>query len=223
MTAFAPQSILLLGNSPKFAELMAALCPNAQRTIISWRALGNTQTQQAFAHAPYDLIVICGYDYKSAMYSYQRYWNANVLAIMHALQPYLGQPLAIIYIDTLDSGKDATFSRYVFAKKSLANQLQQAFARVAILPIPTLTHANGQLAIHGGWVTRQLFGLMHKFGLVQTMNPLALQTALQSAYTALMHPVLETTSQKPTGALRGIGLALPRPLLFDRALRIICG
>ena len=223
MTSFAPQSILLLGNSPKFAELLTALYPNAQRTIISWRALGNTQTQQAIAHAPYDLIVICGYDYKSAMYSYQRYWNANVLAIMHALQPYLDQPVAIIYIDTLDSSKDATYSRYVFAKKSLANQLQQAFARVAILPIPTLTHANGQLAIHGGWMTRQLFGLMDKLGLVQTMNPIALQTAMQSAYTALMHPVLETTSQKPTGALRGIGLVLPRPLLFDRALRIICG
>ena len=223
MTTLAPQSILLLGNSPKFAELMAALYPHAQRTIVSWRMLGDPQAQQVMSRTPYDLIVICGYDYQSAMYAYERYWKTNVLAVINALQPDIDQQVPMIYIDTLDSGKSATYSRYVFAKKSLASQLQRSGAKVAILPVPTLTNADGQLAIHGGWMTRQLFGLMHKLGLVQTMNPITLQTAVQSAYGTLLHPSSKTTSPKQTGLLRGRGLSIPRPLLFDRALRIICG
>lgn len=216
----SPQSILLIGTSPKFIDLMAKLYSNAKQSVVSWRLLGEPQTRQHISQGHFDLVLICGYDYGSYMDSYERYFERNVTAPIAALMPLINRQIAMIYIDTMDAQKPATYSRYAFAKKSLAYQLTQSQAHVAILPIPTITHQNGGLAIYGGWFTRALFTLMQKLGLVQIIAPDALQTKLQLAYLSLNR---RDFNPKKVEQLRGVGLTVPRPILLDRALRIVCG
>jgi hypothetical protein len=219
-SSLRPRHILIIGKSAKFIRLIEAIYPDAHLMVVSWRALGDRPTRENIAQEKIDLVLICGYDYSSYMTSYQSYIDRNVTLPLAALSPLADQAVAMIYIDTMDGAKEHTFSRYLYAKKLLGKLLSNLQTKVVILTVPTISDARGQLDIHGGWFTKQLFALMQKLGVMQTISPYSLRDQLARSISEL-----EKFNKPPQShnAPQAIGLHWPRPLLLDRALRMICG
>ena len=228
-TLLPPKHILMVGNSPKFVDQMQTLFPQAKLTILSWRNL-DKKAKLSTTDGEYDLVLICGYDYQSHYLNYDQYLARNVSTPIKALLPLIEKQIPMLYVDTLDSAKRATYSRYLYAKKLLGQSLHDAGAQLITLRIPSMTDAQGNMDIVGGWFTKRLFRFLHQAGVVKTIDPQELGKRLVDAlsHSAPSHSALSKLTASPNGAAAngvpiGKGLQWPRPLIIDRALRMICG
>ena len=71
-------TISFIGNSVKFVKVFKSIYPNSILKCYSWRLLGNILAEQKIKSKS-DVIVICGYDYSSQWYLFQKYYNYNVV------------------------------------------------------------------------------------------------------------------------------------------------
>ncbi|MBU3637580.1 hypothetical protein [Polynucleobacter sp. es-MAR-4] len=208
--------IILLGNSEKFSFLFGKLFGNASIAIVSWRHCGQVIMSDLINHnqSP-DLIVVCGYDYRSGWYSYRDYLEANIAAPLRLIDKLTGKNTCILYIDTGDDLKTVTYSRYRFAKNSLALELRRYGKQYKRVTLPVLIDSNGLASIYGGKVTKVIFNLLIKLGFVQTTNPNALMSLINQSLNSDLIP--------DPGVLMPRYLDIKRSVFLDRVLRFICG
>ena len=122
----------------------------------------------------------------------------------------------IIYIDTLNSSKKYTFSRYFYAKKYLASQLSTLFPFSKIVQLPTIYDGQYGTKIQGGLITKLLSNFLISLGIVKIITTSNLSKKIQAA--------IANSDQNNKGhMIKPRLISLPRNQFFDRILRILCG
>ncbi len=207
-------SIVLLGNSDKFLSIFVKLFSNASVTVVSWRRCDELCLSENQNQIP-DLIVVCGYDYRSGWYSYRDYIEANITAPLRFIDKLVEKNTCVLYIDTGDDLKTVTYSRYRFAKNSLALQLKKYGKQYKRVVLPVLIDNNGLASIYGGKVTKLIFNVLIKLGSVQTTSPNELINLINQSLNSNLIP--------DPGKLTPRYLKIKRSVFFDRVLRFICG
>ena len=172
------KKITLLGTSGKFIDLAKDLFPEAELTVIPWRL--NVHASHQTANQP-DLLVVCGYDYGSSLYPYEKYYAANVTHPLAIARRVAGKDTQVIYIDTLHGAESSTFSRYQYAKNVLAAKLRTHFNHLIVLGVPSIVSDAGIVDVHGGFLTKFIFNTLIRLGLVQTISSASLKTMLLDA------------------------------------------
>lgn len=211
-------NIVVYGNSPKFIQLINNLFPDANVTILPWRT-SDSSTPKILATrlTPADLLLICGYDYRSYHETKKNYLHKNVHQIVSMCKQIANGKTKIVYIDTLDSSKNYTFSRYLFAKKMLAQELSASYPMTRILTIPTVYDEKNGIGMQGGMLSRIAAKLLIRSGMVQTIDLKQLQNQLQST--------IENADRCAPFFFkkRAVLIDMPRPQFIDRLLRIALG
>lgn len=211
-------NIVVYGNSPKFIRLINNLYPDAKVTILPWRTSDSSAPKiLATRSTPTDLLLICGYDYRSYHDTKKDYLHKNVHQVVSMCKQITNGKTKIVYIDTLDSSKHYTFSRYLFAKKMLAQELSASYPMTRILAIPTVYDEKNGICMQGGVLSRIAAKLLIRRGLIQTINLKQLQNQLKSViespgsnmpFLLKIHPML---------------ISIPRTQFIDRLLRMALG
>ncbi|MEI6096450.1 MAG: hypothetical protein WCR08_13495 [Gammaproteobacteria bacterium] len=213
--------IVIFGRSEKFITLLKILYPEAKIHIIPWRASLNMALillQQI--KEPIDLLLICGYDFSSYSSIFIDYLQKNVyhpLKIIELIDKYCMNPnYEIIYIDTLNSSKKYTFSRYFYAKKYLASQLSTLFPFSKIVQLPTIYDGQYGTKIQGGLITKLVSNFLISLGIVKIITTSNLSKKIQAA--------IANSDQNNKGRMiKPRLISIPRNQFFDRILRILCG
>ena len=207
------KNILILGQSEKFIDIVASQFRTANIRIIPWRGCNNYIDLNKVFMA--DLIVVCGYDYSSSLYNFDRYIDVNVKLPYKVISALSTQSTIIIYIDTDHGSSRFTFSRYQFAKNILAVKILKRFNNAHILRIPTVLNNDGKADIQGGQFTKLIFNTFIRFGLLKAISLVEL--------SKLFLVVLERENHLCINVLRPFFLKFRRTLFIDRVLRFIGG
>ena len=127
------KKIAIIGKSNKFIKILNSLYPNSKSKIYPWRFIFNLNNNKILFNKA-DIILICGYDYNSQWYSYDKYYSCNVTMPIKLTKTLSKKKTIILYIDTISNVKKNnfykskySFSRYEFAKKELAYKLYRNF------------------------------------------------------------------------------------------------
>jgi hypothetical protein len=211
------QKIVILGQSKKFITLARDCFPNALITVIPWRSLEDQLTKvHYFKFKKIDLVLVCGYDYKSSMYSYEKYTKVNITFPLAFINKVCSPGTIVVYISTLRSLKKGTWSRYQYAKNELAFQLKRKCSALKVLYIPTIINRYGLADINGGFFTRMIFNSLNKMSLLKTVSTNSLNILFLQALKSKQKEVKVLT-------LNSKLLFIRRSLFLDRLLRLICG
>jgi len=212
-------SISFIGNSEKFVKIFKSIYPNAICNIYSWRCLGNFLLKQKFKYKS-DIIIVCGYDYSSQWYWYQKYYKHNIIYPLKFIKMISKKKTKIIYMDTTNKisknrflEKRYTFSRYEFAKKELRKMILKNFKFVKILTLPILVNEKNKADVHGGFFTKKVFNYFITLRYVKTIK-----------FKNLKKKIIERISLNKidnTINLRPLLLIIPRSLFIDRILRFL--
>lgn len=205
-------NVVLLGNSPKFIESIRKIFKKSSIQVVSWREL--VEFSGRSVQSP-DLILVCGYDYKSNWYSLKRYMDVNVYHPARYIDKIIGDDTVIVYIDTGDEASVVTYSRYRYAKNSLALILCKLGKRFRRIVLPVLLDSEGNANIHGGFITKFIFNTLIKLNLIKT-------TPLKMLEKLLNDSLKESLFDSPR-KLTPKCLKFRRSLFVDRVLRFICG
>ena len=207
------KKIVLVGKSNKFLGLVNFLFDGAELITVPWRdCLDYVSLTEGISP---DLIVVCGYDYASSHYGYNRYIEVNVTRPFQLIRALSQASTKIVYIDTEHGTNPVTFSRYQYAKSLLAQKVLSEFDNGRVLNIPTVRDVEGRADIHGGYFTKFIFDLFIKFGLVKTVSLEVMQKMFLCS--------LESKSQSRLNTLTPCFLGIRRTLFVDRLLRFISG
>ena len=211
-------TISFIGNSIKFVKVFKSIYPNSISKCYSWRLLGNILAKQKIKSKS-DVIVICGYDYFSQWYSYQKYYNYNVVYPFKFAKMISKNKTKVFYVDTINkitkienSKKRYTLSRYEFAKKELRTKLLRNFKFIKILTLPVIIN-NNKAEVHGGVFTKIIYNLLIKLNYIKIIDLKNLKKLV----------IQRNSSNKKdeTITLVPLALGIPRSLFFDRILRFL--
>ena len=208
------KKIILLGRSDKFVKAIHALFEDAELVVVPWRGCDQFSHYFREDFAP-DLVVVCGYDYASGSYPFDRYLDVNVVLPFVVISKLCKDSAKVVYIDTEHGNGLATFSRYQYAKNLLADKILTGIDNAHVLSIPTVADPNGRADIRGGLVTKMIFNIFIRIGLVRTMSSAALVLRLSSA--------INSDNKIKLNLLRPRFLSLRRSLFIDRLLRFVGG
>ena len=200
--------ILLVGQSKKFIEIVNKIWPESTMTIVSWRSIEEEKLDKEF-----QLIIICGYDYSSYKTSYENYFNKNVIIPFKFIKNNYGKNTNIIYIMTEFPKKKWTFSRYLYAKYSLANLLINANIFSYTIPIPTIINDSGNVEAYSPSSGALLY-FLKKFKLIKCIKLHELEPLIKYYKR---NQLTQLASCKP------IGLKFKRNIFLDRTLRVLLG
>lgn len=211
-------NIVVIGNSKKFIRIIRSIYKDSYIKIYSWRSISNIDFQKENKFKNPKLILICGYDYASQWYSFNKYYSSNISMPIKFVKFLANYRTNILYIDTIDKiinnkikNNSYTFSRYEFAKKELSFKLKK-FNKIKILQVAPIKNKN-KILIHGGFITKTLFSILIFLGLIKTIN----QKKLKKEITLKLRSKKQNISKK----LRPFFLQIPRPLFLDRAVRYL--
>ena len=219
MSAQTPISnVVIYGNSPKFITIIKALFPKANITLLPWRT-SESEAAMTLVKSPIpaDLLVLCGYDYDSYSETENRYLDHNVYRILAVCKMITNDATRIIYIDTLSTNKAWTYSRYLYAKKLLGQELKITFPQTQALPIPTVFDQQRQIGIQGGMLSQFAAKALIHLGIIRTIDLEQLQDRIEDS---IQSPGNRLDSSP---MIRPILINIPRSQLIDRALRILLG
>ena len=213
------KKIIILGKSEKFTNIIKKLYFDYEINIFSWRKQHNTLNSKTSKKISF--IFICGYDYKSQWYDYNKYYNANVLNPIEFIKKNADKRTTIIYIDTIDKIKSYSklnsnkfiLSRYEFAKKMLRYELTKKFNKIKIIELPPIVDNNSNADIFGGSISKKIFNLMINFGIIDHIS----HRALYKKFLNIDKLKKNQRFKKPKSKM----LNIPRPLFIDRCLRLI--
>ena len=211
------QKIIILGNSNKFIKIIKSLYKSSSIQIYPWRLIPNYNLKKKKLFKTPEKIFICGYDYQSQRYSYEKFYNSNVTMPLNFTKFLSNKKTRIIYIDTLDKisnkqrKKNYTFSRYEFAKKELAFKLNKNFENLEILKTPPIVEKD-KVLIHGEFLTKFIFKFLIRLSLIKTIDIKDLKKKIiQSNFK----------KKKEKRKLNPVLLNIPRTLFLDRLVRIL--
>ena len=210
------QKIIILGNSNKFIKIVKSIYKSSSIQIYPWRLISNYNPKKKLIKNP-EKILICGYDYQSQTYSFEKFYNSNVTMPLNFTKFLSNKKTRIIYIDTLDKisnnkrKKNYTFSRYEFAKKELAFKLNKNFKNLEILKTPPIVEKD-KVLIHGEFLTKLIFKFLIRFSLIKTIDIKELKKKLTQS---------NSKRKKEKKKLNPILLNIPRTLFLDRLVRIL--
>ena len=211
-------TISFIGNSIKFVKVFKSIYPNSTSKCYSWRFLRNILAKQKIKSKS-DVIVICGYDYFSQWYFYQKYYNYNVVYPLKFAKMISKNKTKVFYVDTINkitkiknSKKRYTLSRYEFAKKELRTKLLRNFKLIKILTLPVLIN-NNKAEVHGGVFTKIIYNLLINLNYIKIIDLKNLKKLI----------IQRNSSNKKdeTITLVPLALSIPRSLFFDRFLRFL--
>ena len=211
------QKIIILGNSNKFVKIIKSIYKSSSIQIYPWRLTSNYNLKKKKLIKTPEKIFICGYDYQSQRYSFERFYNSNVTMPLNFTKFLSNKKTRIIYIDTLDKisnnkrKKNYTFSRYEFAKKELAFKLNKNFKNLEILKTPPIVEKD-KVLIHGEFLTKLIFKFLIRFSLIKTIDIKELKKKLTQS---------NSKRKKEKKKLNPILLNIPRTLFLDRLVRIL--
>ena len=211
-------TISFIGNSAKFKKVFKSIYPNSILKSYSWRLLGDILIKQKIKSRS-DVIVICGYDYSSQWYSYQKYYNCNIVYPLKFAKMISKNKTKVFYVDTINkitriknSKKKYTFSRYEFAKKELRKKLLRNFKFIKILTLPVLTN-NYKADVHGGVFSKIIYNLLINLNYIKIID-------LKNLKKLIIQRKLNNKKDE-TITLVPLALGIPRSLFFDRILRFL--
>jgi len=212
--------LTLLGNSIKFKKVFKSIYPNAVIKVYPWRSINNTLFKKKNLLIKADIVLICGYDYKSQWYNYKSYYRNNIINPLKLTKLVSRKKTIIFYIDTINkiikkknSKKKYTFSRYEFAKKELGNKLYNNFDIVKILKLPVLTNKKYEADIYGNFLTKKIFNFLIYFNLINSLKTSNLKKFIIKK--------IISKEKKNVNHLDPILLKVPRSLFLDRFLRVV--
>jgi hypothetical protein len=206
--------LLVIGNSKKLIEFIEDIFCIEKKLVIGWRSLQQDATKNILAlNIEWDIILLCGYDYSGASKKYNDYYFANVDSVVNFLKSISTKNSRIIYINTKNSTKKYTFSRYSYAKMKLGVELINIFHKVDVLSFPTILES-GKITVNGSFFSKTIFKFLKKFKLLSTVEINQSDIQNQKIYIKFKQ---KPELQKP------VGLRFARPLIIDRALRLMIG
>lgn len=174
---------------------------------ISWR-----RPNIDFIENKVDVVIVCGYDYSSNIYSFNEFIKKNVSTPLQTIDSISKKNSQIIYVDTYSKElKKYTFSRYLYAKNALRSKLLSRYKKIKIISLKTLIDNNGNFLIYGSYLTKILFKLMYKLKILNVSNVNEVLNLLKGS------PTYKVTKIKPCF------LKIPRTLFVDRILRLLLG
>jgi len=207
-------NLLVLGNSEKLIRFIESTFPITEKYILGWRSLPlSLEEESIVAKTKWDVCLLAGYDYQSAGYSYDTYIARNVKNIMYFTKSCIPAGSIVVYANTMAASKRYTFSRYLYAKMLLADELQKAFPKTISLEFPTIIDS-GKIAAKGGLLSKFAFFLLNHFGLLSTV----VINESPEKNLRLLHE-FERKPMVPSP----IFLKVPRPLILDRLMRLMLG
>jgi hypothetical protein len=212
------QKIVLLGRSEKFNNIVRHNFKGAEIVVIPWRtSIQSLRKPDLNGFLGADLILVCGYDYSSSSYDYDRYMNVNVTTPLDLIKAIASPATFIIYIDTLHGAVPFTLSRYQYAKQALGIALRRQFKHLAILNVPSIVNEDGKVDVQGGVITKLIFNSLNKAGILKTITTAELGRMLPMALSNQSHRLESLLG------LKSRFLRVRRTLFLDRLLRFICG
>lgn len=199
--------ILAIGNSVHLLEAIRSY-ERADVRAISWRQLETLSTNIRI-----DKIYLIGYDYASYGFDYQKYIHKNVFAPLHYVLELRARnySVPVVYINTLSPKKRYTFSRYLYAKQMLENELSKHGATFCVR-LPTIVNNHNFPIAASGPVTKFIFRVLILFGMVHVVKETDVAFRLRDCHQPCSYV-----------ALKPIGLKLRRYKMLDRLLRLILG
>jgi len=205
--------IIFLGKSENFLNIFLKKYHKNPYYVVPWRDLrNNSETMLNELRNP-KVIIICGYNYCSSHINYEEYIKSNINQPIQFLKKIKTDKTKVFYINTdYDDRKKYTFSRYLYAKNLLSNYLLKNCKNLKIIRIPTLADNEGKLLIYGNKLTKFLFNFAKSLGIIKTIT-------IEQFEALIDHK----DEPKNICLMEPIGLRIGRPLLIDRALRIIFG
>lgn len=211
------KKIVLIGQSQKFITLIREQFKDAKIIVMPWRRLRDQAKKIHYSrYKKVDLVIVCGYDYGSSLYTYEKYINANVTFPLNLIRKISTSETKVVYISTLRASKKYTWSRYQYAKNELAIKLSNEFRVFKMLYTPTIINQSGFADIYGGFFTHLIFNSLNKAGFLRSIN-------IDSLKINLLRKINEKQTQVRVLELKPRFLTMKRPLFLDRLLRLICG
>ena len=209
------RNIVVLGKSKKFMSILNSIFPDSNKKFYSWRLLN----QQKFKKKnKIDLIFLSGYDYSTSIKSFNNYSNLNINNPLNFVKKYSSKKTIIFYINTDDNVKkfqmikSYTFSRYEYAKKELAYQLNKNFKNLRILNLPVITDSKGNPQIYGGPIVNFIFSFLVKKNFVNSIKiSLIKKKILQK---------LRSSKKEKIKKIKPVLITVPRTHFLDRVVRM---
>lgn len=206
--------LLVIGNSPKLIRFVESIFPVKEKCVVGWRSfpLGFDQ-ERYIAATHWDILLVAGYDYRTASCSFKECLDKNVKHIIEFATACVSKETHVIYANTLASVRAYTYSRYLYVKMCLGVRLAGAFPKADILGFPTIIEY-GAISTTGGFFTRLAFYLLDYLGFLSKV------TINQSP--ELNKRLFNELKAKPL-LPKPMFLSVPRPLILDRLLRLLLG
>ena len=210
------KKIYFIGESKKIISAFIKIFETKKIEIIPWRKCVNYNSRLShLAKKDADVIVVCGYDYKSYWYEYNKYIRCNVTEPLKVIKKISNSKTIIFFINTLDDKKKVTCSRYRYAKYLLANLLLNNSRKFKNIAPPTLIDKNGRANIYGGFFYKLIFDLLIDFDIIKTCSQQEFNKLILEAYKNNLDYKFEKIKPK--------FLKVRRTLFFDRLLRFFYG
>lgn len=211
------KKIIVIGKSLKFIQIIKKIYPNSIVELIPWRSITRIKKENLLKKP--DIILVCGYDYKSQWYSLKKFCKVNIKDPYNLIHYLYKKNTKIIYVNTItklqktNKIKNFTLSRYEFAKKKLCFIINKKFNNVQVIELPPILNNKKEIDIFGGKFTKYVFNFLLYWKIIKFISSYQLITIFrhESKYSQKYVPIMP----KP------ILLKFPRPLLIDRVLRII--
>ena len=211
------KKIIILGRSQKFITIIESLYIHHEINILPWRKLDKHKKNRSYKNV--NIIFVCGYDYNSQWYDYDKYYSMNVVSPLKFIKTISGKNTFLFYIDTIGklktkkNNKNLILSRYEFAKKKLRNELIKKFDKIQIIELPPLLDKNFNISIFGSKFTKIIFKFLISIKLINSIN----LKSIKKKFLIKNNFNKEYKSYN----LHTMLLNIPRPLFIDRFLRII--
>jgi len=213
------RKIIILGKSAKFIKIIKNLYTGYEISILSWRELGKVKFKKFKSLKSSNIIFVCGYDYNSQWYAYNKYYKVNISSPLKFINYTLGKNTFLFYIDTVSklkknaNTKNFILSRYEFAKKKLRYELIKKIDKIQIIELPPLIDKKFEVSIFGGKFTKKIFKFLITIKLIKSIK---LET-IKKKFLIKNNFNIKHKLFKPQSLM----LDIPRPLFIDRFLRII--
>ena len=213
------KKIIVLGKSKKFIKIIKELYINYEIQNFSWREIDKIRNLRLSSKI--NIIFVCGYDYNSQWYSYNKFYRTNISSPYKFISSIAKKNTFLFYVDTIDkikknsNSKTLILSRYEYAKKMLRYKLIKRFNKIQIIELPPIIDENSNVNIFGNRLTKIIFRILIFIKLIDSIE----LTKIKKKFLIKNNFNKKYTLSKPISLF----LFIPRPLFIDRFLRIISG
>ena len=201
------ENIAIIGRSKKFIKFVKNNLNYKSLTIVPWRNIKIKRHNKK----KMNLILICGYDYESYKYEYNKFYKTNISQPYNLIKNYYKKNTVIIYINTT-SNKMFTLSRYYFAKHKLNQIIIKNFNNVNSIEVPSIVNS-GNIDIFGSCITKILFKVLIFLNLIKWIEFKNLIRKIKKS--------LQSPNQINQKKIKGKFLEIPRNIFLDRILRLL--